>query len=43
MAQIERAGLARPEDVRAEVNRLRDLGYIRVWGNTRRRRYFWRD
>jgi hypothetical protein len=36
------AGLARPEDVRAEVTRLRDLGAIRTWGRKRAMRYFWR-
>jgi hypothetical protein len=36
------AAKALPEDVHAEIKRLRALGYIRVWGKTRARRYFWR-
>lgn len=42
METIVKHALARPEDVRAKVLRLRASGYIRVSGETRRRRYFWR-
>lgn len=42
MPELVAAALARPEDVRREVQRLRDVGYIRVRGRKRWRRYFWR-
>lgn len=43
MRAIIADALARPEDVKAEVARLREAGYIRVYGRRRWRRYFWRD
>lgn len=43
MRELEAAGKALPEDVRAEVHRLRRAKYIRTWGRKRRMRYFWRD
>jgi hypothetical protein len=42
MAEIVAVALARPEDVRAELGRLRGAGYIRVYGQRRAMRYFWR-
>jgi hypothetical protein len=42
MTEIIAVALARPEDVRAELGRLRDAGYIRVYGQRRAMRYFWR-
>jgi hypothetical protein len=42
MPEIAAAALARREDVFAEVERLREAGYIRVYGRKRWRRYFWR-
>jgi hypothetical protein len=42
LATLIQAGRARREDVIAEIVRLRAAGYIRVWGKTRRRRFFWR-
>jgi len=42
MTTIVADALARPEDVKAEVTRLRDAGYIRTWGRKRAMRYFWR-
>lgn len=43
LAEIQAVALARPEDVRAEVNRLRAAGFIRTWGKKRAMRYFWRS
>jgi len=42
MAAMLAAGKALPEDVKAEVQRLRDVGYIRTYGQKRAMRYFWR-
>jgi hypothetical protein len=42
MRQLIAAGKALPEDVKAEVDRLRDVGYIRTSGRRRTMRYFWR-
>jgi hypothetical protein len=42
MATIVLASRALKEDAIAEVKRLRAAGYIRVYGDTRSRRYFWR-
>jgi chromosome condensin MukBEF MukE localization factor len=42
LRDIQRVALARPEDVRDEVNRLRRAGYIRTYGHKRAMRYFWR-
>jgi len=41
LGQIQSVALARPEDVKLEVNRLRDVGWIRTWGRRRAMRYFW--
>lgn len=43
MRHIIAESLALPEDVKAEVARLREVGYIRVYGRKRWRRYFWRE
>lgn len=51
LAEIQRVALARPDDTRAEIERLRAVGYLRVStrGRARERgrgrpalRYFWR-
>jgi hypothetical protein len=42
MPEIVAAALARAEDVKAEVQRLRAAGYIRTSGRRRSMRYFWR-
>jgi hypothetical protein len=42
MADLVAAGRALPEDVKAEIQRLRKTGYIRVYGRRRGMRYFWR-
>jgi hypothetical protein len=41
MDQIVAQALALPEDVKAEVNKLRRSGHLRTWGQTRARKYFW--
>lgn len=41
MADLHAVGLARPEDVEAEVDRLRALGYIVAVGRRRGMRYRW--
>lgn len=42
MREIVVAALARPEDVKAEVERLRQVGYLRTYGHRRAMRYFFR-
>lgn len=42
LRHLQAHALARPEDVLAEVQRLRDAGYIRTYGRKRAMRYFWR-
>jgi len=41
LAEIHAVALALPDDVKAEVNRLRAAGYIRTYGHKRAMRYFW--
>jgi hypothetical protein len=41
MDEIVAVALALPEDVKAEVLRLRDSGHLRTWGQKRAMRYFW--
>lgn len=41
MAELVAAGLALPEDVKAEVQRLRRAGYIRTYGQRKHMNYFW--
>jgi hypothetical protein len=41
MREIQAVALALPEDVEAEVNRLREDGYMRTWGKRKHMRYFW--
>jgi len=43
MRHIQSVALALPEDVEAEVIKLRDAGYIRTWGHKRAMRYFWHE
>jgi hypothetical protein len=43
LEELVDAGRARRPDVLEEIRQLRAEGYIRVWGKTRRRRFFWRD